>query len=156
MNQQAGPAASSDSAPTSQETAGPLPAYRRRAAEGKLQSDPAQLLAAEKLQALHNALGRGKGNRSWRERLGLAQRSEETQGLYIFGAVGRGKSMLMDLFFAGAPVAKKRRVHFLAFMLEVHEQLPRLAPERERRSDPELAQSIARRGPVCSASTSSR
>src|SRR5512135_1525632 len=101
---------------------GPLPAYRRRAAEGKLESDPAQLLAAEKLQSLHNALARGNGQRSWRERLGLAQRAEpQTQGLYIFGGVGRGKSMLMDLFFAGAPGEKKRRVHFHAFMLEVHE-----------------------------------
>jgi len=145
MNQQAGQAASSDSAPSPAEAAGPLPAYRRRAAEGRLQSDPAQLLAAEKLQALHNALARGKGNRSWRERLGLAQRSEETQGLYIFGAVGRGKSMLMDLFFAGAPVEKKRRVHFLAFMLEVHEQLH--AWRRTANGDPipELAQSIADR-----------
>ncbi len=138
MNEQATPADASDL------SEGPLPAYRRMASEGKLRSDPAQLLAAEKLQSLHNALARGNGQRSWRERLGLSHRSEGmTQGLYIFGGVGRGKSMLMDLFFAGAPVEKKRRVHFLAFMLEVHDSLH---ARRERAAGeplPELAAVIA-------------
>jgi cell division protein ZapE len=103
--------------------AGPLFAYRRRRSEGKLDPDPAQLLAAEKLQALHNALVRqeAENRHGWRLPLGLGRRAEAApQGLYIFGAVGRGKSMLMDLFFAGTPEATKRRVHFDAFMLEVH------------------------------------
>jgi cell division protein ZapE len=144
MSQQAGPAANSDTAPSSTESEGPLPAYRRRVAEGKLQSDPAQLLAAEKLQALHNALARGKASPSWRERLGLVPRHESaTQGLYIFGGVGRGKSMLMDLFFAGAPVEKKRRVHFLAFMLEIHEQLHAWRQTANGEPIPELAETIA-------------
>ena len=105
---------------------GPLFAYRQRQSEGKLEPDPAQLLAAEKLQALHNALLRQEteNRHGWRLPLGLGRRPEPApQGLYIFGAVGRGKSMLMDLFFATAPEAKKRRVHFDAFMLEVHEIL---------------------------------
>jgi len=106
---------------------GPLAAYRRRCAEGRLESDPAQLLAAEKLQSLHNALARNRGlsagRTSWRERLGLSHQAAVSQGLYIFGGVGRGKSMLMDLFFASAPVLKKRRTHFLPFMLEIHEAL---------------------------------
>ena len=138
MNQQAVPADASDISD------GPLPAYRRLAREGKLRSDPAQLLAAEKLQSLHNALARGNGQRSWRERLGLAHRAESaTQGLYIFGGVGRGKSMLMDLFFASAPAEKKRRVHFLAFMLEVHDSLHARREHVAGEPIPELAAAIA-------------
>jgi len=124
---------------------GPLPAYRRLVADGRLRSNPAQVLAAEKLQSLHNALARGNGGqRSWRERLGLAHRADPaTQGLYIFGGVGRGKSMLMDLFFASAPVEKKRRVHFLVFMLEVHDSLHARRQDATGEPIPELAATIA-------------
>jgi cell division protein ZapE len=91
--------------------------------------DPAQAVAVEKLQSLHNALAHYQppaAAASWRERFGLARRrADAPEGLYLFGGVGRGKSMLMDLFFAGAPVAAKRRVHFHEFMLEVHEALHR-------------------------------
>jgi cell division protein ZapE len=108
-------------------TGGPLAAYRALVDAGNVKPDPAQLLAAEKLQSLYHALRgyRPGGGNGWRARLGLARQRGEAppQGLYIFGAVGRGKSMLMDLFFDGAPVAAKRRVHFHAFMLEVHDTL---------------------------------
>jgi len=115
---------------------GPVAALRARRRSGALRFDPAQDLAAEKLQELHHALtsyrpvdegGGFLGALShWKARLGLARRDETPpQGLYIFGAVGRGKSMLMDLFYETAPVAKhhKRRVHFHAFMIEVHQRL---------------------------------
>jgi len=121
-------------------TGGPLAEYRMRRRAGDLQADPAQELAAEKLQSLHNALLRyepAAGRLGWRERLGLARRREEApQGLYIFGGVGRGKSMLMDLFFATAPPARKRRVHFHAFMLEVHESLHRERQDGRAETDP--------------------
>lgn len=105
---------------------GPLFEYRARVEAGALRGDPAQELAAEKLQSLWHALAGYQPRRgaSWKERFGLARRAEEPpQGLYIFGDVGRGKSMLMDLFFAAAPVAAKRRVHFHEFMLEIHARL---------------------------------
>ena len=133
-------------APALDQGEGPLALYRRKRAEGLLAPDPAQLLAAEKLQSLHNALARpGDGGRGgWRARLGLGRRAEPaTQGLYLFGPVGTGKSMLMDIFFAGAPPAKKRRVHFHAFMLEVHEALHRLRKEANGDPIPPLARSIA-------------
>ena len=106
---------------------GPLWAYRAKRRAGELRPDPAQELAAEKLQSLHKAVGGYRpdsGRSGWKERLGLGRRRiEPPQGLYLYGGVGRGKSMLMDIFFAGAPVAAKRRVHFHAFMQEVHERL---------------------------------
>jgi cell division protein ZapE len=133
-------ASNDDASPRSSDAAaaaGPLALYRARRADGRIKPDPAQSLAAEKLQSLHNALLHYQpGRASWLERLGLARRQAEApQGLYIFGAVGRGKSMLMDLFFETAPVAHKRRVHFHAFMLEVHEALHRLRSNRSEEGD---------------------
>jgi cell division protein ZapE len=124
---------------------GPLFAYRARVAEGALVGDPAQELAAEKLQSLFHAL---KGYRprqpdSWKDRFGLARRAEEPPaGLYIFGDVGRGKSMLMDLFYAAAPVDKKRRVHFHEFMLEIHARLHALRADRGRSANGKRADDL--------------
>ncbi len=130
--------------------AGPLFAYRARRDAGQLQPDPAQQLAAEKLQALWHALkdyrpaGGGSG---WKARLGLARRRDDPpQGLYLFGRVGTGKSMLMDLFFQAVTLEKKRRVHFHAFMIEVHERLHRWrqAAKGEKTDPlPEIAQDLA-------------
>lgn len=122
---------------------GPLSRYRAQQRAGALAHDSAQELAAEKLQSLHHALKHyqpdpARGERGgWRERLGLARRREveAPQGLYIFGPVGRGKSMLMDLFFATAPLAEKRRVHFHAFMIEVQETLHRWRQEKPKQDD---------------------
>jgi cell division protein ZapE len=135
---------------------GPLAAYRGLKSSGQLVHDAAQELAAAKLQSVANALkdyqpsGRGSWMDRWRERLGIGRRSGDegdvaTQGLYIYGAVGRGKSMLMDLFFQTAPVKAKRRVHFHAFMLEVHETLHRWRQEKPKDIDliPALADRLA-------------
>ena len=105
---------------------GPLAAFRVRRQRGELKADPAQELAAEKLQSLHKALigYQPAAAGGWKARFGLARRTvDPPQGLYIYGPVGRGKSMLMDLFFASAAVERKQRVHFHAFMLDVHERL---------------------------------
>lgn len=102
--------------------AGPLSAYDAMRAAGYLRDDPRQAAVAARLQALHDALRQSSGGGLW-ARLGRWRRNggaAPPRGLYIHGGVGRGKSMLMDLFFAAAPVTKKRRVHFHAFMLEIH------------------------------------
>lgn len=105
---------------------GPMAAYRARVAAHQLEPDPAQRLAVEKLQLLHRRLAGYNPARPTRVGLGLfgwgRDRLEhrEVPGLYLYGGVGRGKSMLMDLFFDTAPVRPKRRVHFHAFMQEVH------------------------------------
>ena len=117
---------------------GPIVRYRALRRAGLLHPDPEQELAAEKLESLHHALAGYRaeaGPAGWRARLGLTRRpkTEAPQGLYLFGGVGRGKSLLMDLFFEGAPVADKRRVHFHAFMAEVHDRLHRWRSGREDR-----------------------
>ncbi len=135
----------------------PLEDYRALRRSGALKPDPFQELAVEKFESLHHAL-RGyrpqTGVTGWRERLGLARRrSAAPQGLYLYGGVGRGKSMLMDLFVRTAPVERRRRVHFHAFMLEVHDRLHqwrRATADRAGRRDgngsdpiPPLARQIA-------------
>lgn len=105
----------------------PLSKFRTLIAAGELQDDAAQRLAIEKLQLLHTRLEGynpakpkkvGFGLFGWgREHI----RQQDIKGLYIYGGVGRGKSMLMDLFYDVSPVEKKRRVHFHAFMQEVHD-----------------------------------
>lgn len=119
---------------------GPLSDYREKIQSGELKSDPVQALAIEKLQSLHHALKAyepKKGSTGWKDRFGLGRRREEPpQGLYLFGGVGRGKSMLMDLFFRTAPVAQKRRVHFHAFMQQVHGRLNEYRKWKGRGDDP--------------------
>jgi cell division protein ZapE len=111
---------------------GPLALYRERCATGAIRSDPAQARAVERLETLHRALlNHAPPARGWLARLGIGGAVEAPKGLYLWGPVGRGKSMLMDLFFTATPVATKRRVHFHAFMLEVHD---RVEIERRRKS----------------------
>lgn len=111
---------------------GPLYALRALRRAGDVLADPAQELAAQKLQSLHKALagyvpetdGWAAG---WAARFGLGrQRPEAPMGLYLYGPVGRGKSMLMDMFFDNVAVERKRRVHFHGFMLEVQGRLAAL------------------------------
>jgi cell division protein ZapE len=105
---------------------GPIFRYRALVGAGALVPDPAQQAAAEALHVLHTRLvdyapGRPKGG--LRGLLRIGQPDPAPRGLYIFGDVGRGKSMLMDLFFEAAPVARKRRVHFHGFMAEVQDAI---------------------------------
>ncbi|GAB4573978.1 MAG: cell division protein ZapE [Rhodothalassiaceae bacterium] len=110
---------------------GPLAQYRALLARGELKDDEAQARIALMLDNLAHALGEA-------ERPGLISRLRSAlgmgmpapRGLYIHGGVGRGKSMLMDLFFDTVPIARKRRVHFHEFMLEVHATLARLRSDR--------------------------
>lgn len=106
---------------------GPIFRYRELKNDGTLREDPIQELAAEKLQSLHHALNgynHQTGSIGWKERLGLSRRRDDPpQGLYMYGGVGRGKSMLMDLLFETSPIEAKRRVHFHEFMIETHSKI---------------------------------
>ena len=124
----------------------PLALYRARLDQGLLHADAAQAEAVGKLDRLHHALldDRPRGAaRGWRIRLGLGGENRPPRGLYLHGPVGRGKSMLMDLFFSAVPLAKKRRVHFHAFMLEVHDRLERARRARVPAPILEVASAIA-------------
>ena len=94
--------------------------YDRAVAEARLEADPAQMAllpALDDIRAhLEAAPVRRKGILG-----GLFHKPEEVpQGLYVWGGVGRGKSMLMDLFVGNLSIAEKRRVHFHEFMQDVH------------------------------------
>ena len=112
-----------------------MAAYRALRQAGALEPDPAQQLAVERLQSLYGGLRHYRpetGLRGWLARFGLVENGgdQAPAGLYLCGPVGRGKSMLMDLFFRSVPSPRKRRVHFHAFMLEVHDRI-----EHERRKN---------------------
>jgi len=119
--------------PAQTDATGPDALYRARGAAGAIRPDPAQARAIDRLQALYDALRSYRSaskRQGWLARLHRAdlEAAAAPRGLYLWGPVGRGKSMVMDLFFGSAPVARKRRVHFHAFMLEVHNRI-----ESERR-----------------------
>lgn len=114
-----------------------LERYRRLLAEGKIAPDSAQALAVEKLQILANRLANyTPPPRTDFFSFFTRRRGEVPKGLYIFGAVGRGKTMLMDLFFQTAPIKQKRRAHFHEFMADVHARLT--VARREAKDDPLL------------------
>lgn len=99
-------------------------AYDELVAAHELKPDPWQERAVGALEQLARSIG-GNGLLS---RL-LRSHSSGPAGVYLWGGVGRGKSMLMDLAFAHIDIAPKRRVHFHEFMLETHGRL-RIARER--------------------------
>ena len=101
---------------------GVLAAYQALVAAGELRPDPEQAAAALRLNQLQQELEAvpARGSLLWR----LARRKPEpARGIYLWGGVGRGKSMLMDLFHDCLAIPEKRRAHFHAFMLEVHTRL---------------------------------
>jgi cell division protein ZapE len=96
--------------------------YTALVAAGELKADPEQAAAAARLDRLQTELEAvpPRGSILWR--LG-GKKPPAPKGVYLWGGVGRGKSMLMDLFHDALKINRKRRVHFHEFMLEVHDRL---------------------------------
>ena len=119
-----------------------LPArYDALVQSGQIKDDAAQREAVATLEALSVHLTTPATAPSLFARW-LGHAPAPSRGLYIWGNVGRGKSMLMDLFFEAAPIAQKRRIHFHSFMQEVHARMHQL---RQEKHDPviELVNQIA-------------
>jgi cell division protein ZapE len=116
--------------------------YAALVAAGELRPDADQEAAVRVLEQLADELAetKSRGSLLWR----LAGRVKEPPaGVYMWGGVGRGKSMLMDLAFQSIPHAPKRRVHFHEFMLEVHELLRAERAKEEGDPIPPVAKAIA-------------
>jgi len=136
--------------------------YERLVAQGSIKHDDAQrqvLAALAALQAqLTQASPSSSGERS-EIRGSIARLTQAVKwipgsafgspkmtavrGMYIWGNVGRGKSMLMDLFFEHVPLKKKRRIHFHAFMQEIHTRIHRLRQEKQDDPVAVLARQLA-------------
>src|SRR6202166_3608300 len=99
--------------------------YQALVAFGAIEADPAQADAVEAFAALEERLSSYKPFRKQRllGRLFADKKEPPPRGLYVHGEVGRGKTMLMDMFFQHSPVAHKRRTHFHEFMAGVHERI---------------------------------
>jgi cell division protein ZapE len=99
--------------------------YKALVASGAIEADPAQQRAAEAFAALEERLSGYKPikKQGLLGRLFGDRDEPPPRGLYVHGEVGRGKTMLMDLFFQQSPVEHKRRAHFHEFMAEVHERI---------------------------------
>jgi cell division protein ZapE len=101
--------------------------YAAGVAGGKVERDGAQIALVDRLarleqQLVEHRLARKSSSLGWL----FASRDKNQiplKGLYIYGDVGRGKTMLMDLFFDASPVQRKRRAHFHEFMIDVHERV---------------------------------
>ena len=120
-----------------------LDGYRRRLAENEIEPDAAQAEVAARLDALDGKLA------SYRPKNGMiskffGKQQEPPKGLYIWGAVGRGKTMLMDLFFEETAFAPKRRAHFHEFMADVHERIAKARHDVPGDPIPHVADEIAK------------
>jgi cell division protein ZapE len=116
--------------------------YAALIAAGKIEADPGQAVLAQKLTALERRLAEHRLARKSSSLGWLFGKREQSgsplKGLYVYGEVGRGKTMLMDLFFETSAVVRKRRVHFHEFMADVHERVHAYRQEIKNGALPEL------------------
>ncbi|TAH36161.1 MAG: cell division protein ZapE [Alphaproteobacteria bacterium] len=119
---------------------GPYEKYKAMVSGGKLREDETQETLAKELQILHEQLlayhPRKKSGLTGAVARWRGGSVMQPKGLYIHGQVGRGKSMLMDLFFMAVPTPQKKRVHFHQFMQDVHHRLFIMRKSKPNLADP--------------------
>jgi cell division protein ZapE len=116
--------------------------YGALVADGVIEADPAQAAVVARLDELAHALRRWRRRRNGFAAL-LSRGEPAPKGLYIFGSVGRGKTMLMDLFFETTSYRYKRRAHFHEFMAEVHDRIAEARKSHPGDPIPQVAAAIA-------------
>src|ERR1700760_3010177 len=113
--------------------------YESLISSGAIERDPAQAEIADAFAALEQRLADYKPARKQGllGRLFADKNGNSPHGLYVHGEVGRGKTMLMDLFFQSSPVEHKRRAHFHEFMADVHERIYAYRQDASRGEPPD-------------------
>lgn len=114
--------------------------YRHQVRTGNLQADPGQLSALEALQQLNREISGRERTRSF---FGFRRYRPRIHGLYLWGGVGRGKTMLMDMFHSRSTASTKKRWHFLEFMQIVHGLLGEVRRTGVSDAIPPVAERIA-------------
>ncbi len=126
--------------------------YDNQVVRGELRADIAQAVVAKKLDGLCEALDDYRpgapagGVMKW---LGLAKPTHPPLGLYIHGDVGRGKTMLMDMFYDLARIDPKTRIHFHEFMQQVHQRVHHFRKQHEDPIPPVAAENAAQSALLC-------
>jgi cell division protein ZapE len=119
-----------------------LTRYDERLLLGEIEADAAQRQVAGRLDTLQTSLMTGRSSAGSLSRL-FAKPVAAPKGLYIYGPVGRGKTMLMDLFFEETAFEPKRRAHFHEFMADVHERIGQARQKMQGDPMPYVARAIA-------------
>ncbi|XP_051942386.1 AFG1 like ATPase a isoform X1 [Hippocampus zosterae] len=126
---------------------GPLDHYSGLIRDGILREDEHQRAVMRKLDQLHETL-RGYDNATTSIFQKFFTRPKPPRGYYIYGDVGTGKTMVMDMFYSHVETEKKKRVHFHGFMLDVHKRIHRLKQSLPKRKAGKMAKSYDPIAPV--------
>ncbi len=122
--------------------------YQQRVATGQIDRDSAQAAIVRRLDQLALELEGHRPDRGSRLAFLRPARRTQPRGLYIYGAVGRGKTMMMDMFHTAVGFSPRRRVHFHPFMAEVHERIARGRATTDGDPIPYVAAEIAAEAPL--------